>query len=274
MVITRSLYLIIFVLDTGCISGEQKRSHFWTSDTLILNDVVGINVCCLLLSRIKVVLCSSQVCANCVFWLLLLLLLAECRGKAEGCSPHLPAGFRETCQMCTQHSKPLAWLRGWQPLPWTWTASESWTGLSVAGANACFKHVWSLWFVVSRELLDQIGWNLCLDYGTIDSAMLLFNMLVVSSLANHKTLYLSLFPFVYNQYVSLCKVTTNKLFQLFFPFLLYSSNQFHTQPGSSSTTSRARTSPVARPVLPVPDRSTYCQLLGGGHYSPTSPKVQ
>ncbi|XP_074470891.1 inositol-trisphosphate 3-kinase B-like isoform X2 [Sebastes fasciatus] len=53
------------------------------------------------------------------------------------------------------------------------------------------------------------------------------------------------------------------------------SNQFHTQPGSSSTT---RTSPVSRPVLPVPDRSTYCQLLGGGTsggglYSPTSPKT-
>ncbi|XP_029352791.1 inositol-trisphosphate 3-kinase B isoform X2 [Echeneis naucrates] len=56
------------------------------------------------------------------------------------------------------------------------------------------------------------------------------------------------------------------------------SNQFHTQSGSSSTTSRARTSPVARPVLPVPDRGTYCQLLGGGAlggglYSPTSPKT-
>ncbi|XP_041832108.1 inositol-trisphosphate 3-kinase B isoform X2 [Melanotaenia boesemani] len=51
------------------------------------------------------------------------------------------------------------------------------------------------------------------------------------------------------------------------------SNQFHTQPGSSSTTSRTRTSPVARPVLPVPDRSTYCHLLGGGLYSPTSPKA-
>ncbi|XP_039981984.1 inositol-trisphosphate 3-kinase B isoform X2 [Xiphias gladius] len=56
------------------------------------------------------------------------------------------------------------------------------------------------------------------------------------------------------------------------------SNQFHNQSGSSSTTSRARTSPVARPVLPVPDRSTYCQLLGGGAlggglYSPTSPKT-
>ncbi|XP_070705491.1 inositol-trisphosphate 3-kinase B isoform X2 [Pempheris klunzingeri] len=54
------------------------------------------------------------------------------------------------------------------------------------------------------------------------------------------------------------------------------SNQFHTQPGSSNTTSGARTSPVGRPVLPVPDRSTYCQLLGGGAlggglYSPTSP---
>ncbi|XP_062267392.1 inositol-trisphosphate 3-kinase B isoform X2 [Platichthys flesus] len=49
------------------------------------------------------------------------------------------------------------------------------------------------------------------------------------------------------------------------------SNQFHTQSGSSSTTSRTRTSPVARPVLPVPDRSTFCQLLGGGLYSPTSP---
>ncbi|TMS12399.1 Inositol-trisphosphate 3-kinase B [Larimichthys crocea] len=60
--------------------------------------------------------------------------------------------------------------------------------------------------------------------------------------------------------------------------VMNSSNQFHTQPGSSSTTSAARTSPVGRPVLPVPDRSTYCQLLGGGAlggglYSPTSPKV-
>ncbi|XP_042359162.1 inositol-trisphosphate 3-kinase B isoform X2 [Plectropomus leopardus] len=56
------------------------------------------------------------------------------------------------------------------------------------------------------------------------------------------------------------------------------SNQFHTQSGSSSATSRTRTSPVGRPVLPVPDRSTYCQLLGGGApggglYSPTSPKT-
>ncbi|XP_026174197.1 inositol-trisphosphate 3-kinase B isoform X2 [Mastacembelus armatus] len=56
------------------------------------------------------------------------------------------------------------------------------------------------------------------------------------------------------------------------------SNQFHTQPGSASNTSRARSSPVARPVLPVPDRSTYCPLLGGGAlgggcYSPTSPKT-
>ncbi|XP_044025765.1 inositol-trisphosphate 3-kinase B isoform X2 [Siniperca chuatsi] len=60
--------------------------------------------------------------------------------------------------------------------------------------------------------------------------------------------------------------------------VMNSSNQFHTQPGSSSTTSGARTSPVGRPVLPVPDRSTYCQLLGGGAlggglYSPTSPKT-
>ncbi|XP_059212356.1 inositol-trisphosphate 3-kinase B isoform X2 [Centropristis striata] len=61
--------------------------------------------------------------------------------------------------------------------------------------------------------------------------------------------------------------------------VMNSSNQFHTQPGSSSTTSRTRTSPVGRPVLPVPDRSTYCQLLGGGApgggpYGPTSPKVR
>ncbi|KAM9840038.1 inositol-trisphosphate 3-kinase A [Aulostomus maculatus] len=59
--------------------------------------------------------------------------------------------------------------------------------------------------------------------------------------------------------------------------VMNSSNQFHTQPGSSSTNSRATTSPVSRPVLPVPDRSTYCQLvgggaLGGGLYSLTSPK--
>ncbi|KAI4801572.1 hypothetical protein KUCAC02_019459, partial [Chaenocephalus aceratus] len=59
--------------------------------------------------------------------------------------------------------------------------------------------------------------------------------------------------------------------------VMNSSNQFHTQPGSSSTASRTRTSPVGRPVLPVPDRSTFCPLLsggvpGGGLYSPTSPK--
>uniref|UniRef100_A0A1A7YAR9 Kinase n=1 Tax=Iconisemion striatum TaxID=60296 RepID=A0A1A7YAR9_9TELE len=53
--------------------------------------------------------------------------------------------------------------------------------------------------------------------------------------------------------------------------VMNSSNQF--QPGSSGTTSRAKTSPVARPVLPVPDRSTYCPLLGGSLYSPTSPKT-
>ncbi|XP_056284576.1 inositol-trisphosphate 3-kinase B isoform X1 [Pseudoliparis swirei] len=57
--------------------------------------------------------------------------------------------------------------------------------------------------------------------------------------------------------------------------VMSSSNQFHTQPGSSGTSSRSRTGPVGRPVLPVPDRSTY--LLGGGApggglYSPTSPK--
>ncbi|XP_033846376.1 inositol-trisphosphate 3-kinase B isoform X1 [Periophthalmus magnuspinnatus] len=51
--------------------------------------------------------------------------------------------------------------------------------------------------------------------------------------------------------------------------VMNSSNQFHAQPGSSNG-SRARTSAVGRPVLPVPDRSTYCQLLGG-LYSPTSP---
>ncbi|KAM9354018.1 inositol-trisphosphate 3-kinase B [Pholidichthys leucotaenia] len=55
--------------------------------------------------------------------------------------------------------------------------------------------------------------------------------------------------------------------------VMNSGNQFHTQPGSSSTTSRARITPVARPVLPVPDRGTYCQLLGGGVYSPPSPKT-
>ncbi|XP_037541305.1 inositol-trisphosphate 3-kinase B [Nematolebias whitei] len=55
--------------------------------------------------------------------------------------------------------------------------------------------------------------------------------------------------------------------------VMNSSNQFHPQPGSSSTTSRAKASSVGRPVLPVPDRSTYCPLLGGSLYSPTSPKT-
>lgn len=56
------------------------------------------------------------------------------------------------------------------------------------------------------------------------------------------------------------------------PRVMNSSNQFHAQSGSSTNGSPARTSPVGRPVLPVPDRSTYCQLLGG-LYSPTSPKT-
>lgn len=60
---------------------------------------------------------------------------------------------------------------------------------------------------------------------------------------------------------------------LLFFFFSWGSNQFHTKPGPSSTASAARTSLVGRPVLPVPDRSTYCQLLSGGLYSPTSPKV-
>ncbi|XP_007561082.1 PREDICTED: inositol-trisphosphate 3-kinase B-like [Poecilia mexicana] len=55
--------------------------------------------------------------------------------------------------------------------------------------------------------------------------------------------------------------------------VMNSSNQFHSQPGSSNATSRTNTSPVGRPVLPVPDRSTYCPLLGGSLYSPTSPKT-
>ncbi|XP_056872493.1 inositol-trisphosphate 3-kinase B isoform X1 [Takifugu flavidus] len=55
--------------------------------------------------------------------------------------------------------------------------------------------------------------------------------------------------------------------------VMNNSNHFHTKPGPSSAASASRTSPVGRPVLPVPDRSTYCQLLGGGPYSPTSPKT-
>ncbi|KAM4528995.1 inositol-trisphosphate 3-kinase B isoform 1-T1 [Fundulus diaphanus] len=55
--------------------------------------------------------------------------------------------------------------------------------------------------------------------------------------------------------------------------VMNSSNQFHSQPGSSNASSRTNTSPVGRPVLPVPDRSTYCPLLGGSLYSPTSPKT-
>ena len=52
-----------------------------------------------------------------------------------------------------------------------------------------------------------------------------------------------------------------------------SSNQFHRQPGSASTTSAARPGPVGCSTLPVPDRSTYTPLQCGGLYSPTSPKV-
>ncbi|XP_029902670.1 inositol-trisphosphate 3-kinase B-like [Myripristis murdjan] len=62
------------------------------------------------------------------------------------------------------------------------------------------------------------------------------------------------------------------------PGVMNSSNKFQTQPSSSSTASRARTSPEGRQVLPVQDPSTYCQLLGGGAlggglFSPTSPKT-
>ncbi|XP_047244201.1 inositol-trisphosphate 3-kinase B isoform X2 [Girardinichthys multiradiatus] len=55
--------------------------------------------------------------------------------------------------------------------------------------------------------------------------------------------------------------------------VVMNSNQFHSKPGSSNATSRTNTSPVGRPVLPVPERSTYCPLLGGSLYSPTSPKT-
>ncbi|XP_015249429.1 PREDICTED: inositol-trisphosphate 3-kinase B isoform X1 [Cyprinodon variegatus] len=55
--------------------------------------------------------------------------------------------------------------------------------------------------------------------------------------------------------------------------VMNSSNQFHSQPGSSNAASRTNAAPVGRPVLPVPDRSTYCPLLGGSLYSPTSPKT-
>lgn len=39
------------------------------------------------------------------------LLLTEC---SERCEPHRPGG---QCPMCVQQVKPMAWLRGWQPLP-------------------------------------------------------------------------------------------------------------------------------------------------------------
>lgn len=146
-------------------------------------------------------------------------LLTEYRGTSESLFSRPPWSFRGSCQMCTQHSNPLAWPRGWQRLPWTRTALESWTG-------GCACNYWVL-FLSESHLIP------CLLSGHLPSRV---------------------------------------------KSLLHSSNQFHTQPGSSSTNSPARSSPVGRPVLPVPDRSTYCQLLGGGPlggglYSPTSPQV-
>lgn len=47
--------------------------------------------------------------------------------------------------MCTQHSEPLAWPRGWQPLPWTSTASQSWTGLGLFSKTKQTFHCWGLW---------------------------------------------------------------------------------------------------------------------------------
>ncbi|XP_061785361.1 inositol-trisphosphate 3-kinase A [Nerophis lumbriciformis] len=56
--------------------------------------------------------------------------------------------------------------------------------------------------------------------------------------------------------------------------MIKSGNQFHNQQGSIGPSSRDSSKlPAGRPVLQVPDRGTYCQLLGGGHYSSTSPKV-
>nr|XP_057912238.1 inositol-trisphosphate 3-kinase B [Doryrhamphus excisus] len=55
--------------------------------------------------------------------------------------------------------------------------------------------------------------------------------------------------------------------------IMNGGNQFHTQQGSTGTSSRDGSQlPVGRPVLPVPDRGTYCQLLGRGLISSTSPK--
>ncbi|XP_077366159.1 uncharacterized protein itpkb isoform X2 [Festucalex cinctus] len=51
-------------------------------------------------------------------------------------------------------------------------------------------------------------------------------------------------------------------------------NQFHVQQGSTGTSSRdSGTNTTGRPVLQVPDRATYCHLLGGGPYTPASPQT-
>ncbi|XP_061757193.1 inositol-trisphosphate 3-kinase B [Nerophis ophidion] len=56
--------------------------------------------------------------------------------------------------------------------------------------------------------------------------------------------------------------------------MMNSGNQFHNHQGSIGTSSRDSSKlPVGRPVLQVPDRGTYCQLLAGGHYSSIIPKV-
>ncbi|KAJ3606726.1 hypothetical protein NHX12_026245 [Muraenolepis orangiensis] len=53
--------------------------------------------------------------------------------------------------------------------------------------------------------------------------------------------------------------------------VMNSSNRFETQTAAASATSRPRPSQGGRPVLPVPDRSTYCHLISdGGLYSPSS----
>lgn len=68
-----------------------------------------------------------------------------CRCWMKSSSPGLDAESGGVYPMCTQHSEPLAWPRGWQPLPWTSTASQSWTGLGLFSKTKQTFHCWGLW---------------------------------------------------------------------------------------------------------------------------------
>lgn len=72
-----------------------------------------------------------------------------------------PCSFRGHYQMCTQHSEPQAWPRGWQPLPWSWTASESWTGQSEKTTQVEILEIYLVRMIYIFNICRAVVFMLC-----------------------------------------------------------------------------------------------------------------